>query len=85
MLSTRYFIDRNPRNMHIILDFLRSYPVDCDDFNEKQMRSLQEDLDFFLIRGFPVWNEYAMLYFWGGGGGVGWKSYQDFGGADILT
>lgn len=49
-----YFVDRNPQHVDIILDFLRMRAVDVTAYAKRCLETLEEDLDFFQIRGFPL-------------------------------
>lgn len=45
-------------NVEIILDFLRDREVNLDayNYNEAQLKMLEEDLDFFQITDFPLYD-----------------------------
>lgn len=59
----RYFIDRNPQHVDVILDFLRMRAVDVTNYSKHDLDTLAEDLDFFQIRGFPLYVFLTFLFY----------------------
>jgi len=49
-----YFIDRNSKHIGLILDFLRMRSVNCAVLSDWELSQLEEDLDFFQIKDFPL-------------------------------
>jgi len=47
-----YFIDRDPRNFNLILNYLRGQEVFFDDLSIGQLRELASDCEFYQVQGF---------------------------------
>eukprot|EP01122_Echinamoeba_exundans_P016356 TRINITY_DN8259_c0_g1_i1.p1 TRINITY_DN8259_c0_g1~~TRINITY_DN8259_c0_g1_i1.p1 ORF type:complete len:493 (+),score=84.03 TRINITY_DN8259_c0_g1_i1:108-1586(+) len=52
--SGAYFIDRNPRFIDLILDFLRTGTWNTDSIDKKLLPELEEELEYFNIDESPV-------------------------------
>jgi len=46
-----YFIDRDPRNFGIILNYLRGQEIFVDDLSENQLKELVSDCEFYQVSG----------------------------------
>ncbi len=63
-----HFIDRNPQQFHVILDFLRGYNVEkrIASLDDVQRQILQDDVDFYNIGGmfdlFPALKRKQVVY-----------------------
>jgi len=46
-----YFIDRDPRNFHLILNYLRGQEIFFDDLSHTQINELASDCQFYQVQG----------------------------------
>jgi len=46
-----YFIDRDPRNFHLILNYLRGQEIFFDDLSPMQIKELASDCQFYQVEG----------------------------------
>lgn len=44
-----YYVDRDPRHMMVVLNALREGDVDLDEYNERQLKAIQSDAEFFMV------------------------------------
>jgi hypothetical protein len=44
-----YYVDRDPTHVMAVINFLRDGDVDLSDLNERQLRRVRDDADFYMV------------------------------------